>query len=144
MDDVHYIAGNSEEEALQARRIAESFVEVYQVTLIHIEQHLDHIIEEAGATYAEGYKPWQKALHDLVHGTFLLSKEDVKPDKESLSDALRVFSFESSVHFLDDICNSIGIRTEYEWHEKFRTHVHKLLSALDIMPKRRPLLNRPG
>ncbi len=141
---MRHIAGNSADEALQAKRMAESFVEVYQVTLIRIEQHLDNVIDHAGEQYAEGYKPWQKAVHDLVHGTFLLSKEEVKPDKESLSDALRIFSFESSVNFLDDICRTVGIRTEREWHEKFRAHVHLLLSSLDITPKRRPLLRTPA
>lgn len=144
MDDVHIIAGDSEEAARQAKRMAESFVEVYQVTLVRIEQHLDDVVEEAGEAYAAGYKPWQQAVHDLVHGTFLLSKEEVKPDKEKLSDALRVFSFESSVNFLDDICKTVGIRTERGWDEKFRAHVHMLLSTLDIMPKRRPLLRTPS
>ena len=139
MDDICTIAGNSAEAALQAKRMAESFVEVYQVTLIRIEQHLDDVIEGAGENYAEGYKPWQKAVHDLVNGTFLLSKEQVKPDKEKLSEALRIFSFESSVNFLEDICRTTGITTERGWHEKFRAHVHMLLSALDIMPKKRPL-----
>jgi hypothetical protein len=127
-----------------AKRMAETFVEVYQVTLIRIEQHLDDVIEEAGAQYAEGYKPWQQAVHDLVHGTFLLSKENVKPDKDTLSDALRVFSFESSVKFLDDLATSIGIRTERGWHERFRQHIHVLMSAMDIMPKKRPLISAPS
>jgi len=127
-----------------AKRMAETFVEVYQVTLIRIEQHLDDVIEEAGEQYAAGYKPWQQAVHDLVHGTFLLSKEVVKPDKEALGDALRVFSFESSVQFLDDMASSIGIRTERGWHEKFRAHVHMMISALDIMPKKRPLISTPS
>jgi hypothetical protein len=143
MEDDTRIAGNSGHNAYEAKRVAETFVEVFQVTLIRIEQHLDDVIEEAGEQYAEGYKPWQKAVHDLVHGTFLLSKEVVKPDRESLSDALRVFSFESSVNFLDDICISIGIRTERGWHEKFRDHVHMLITALDIMPKKRPLIGIP-
>lgn len=142
MDDVHTIVEGSAN-ADQARRMAETFVEVYQVTLIRIEQHLDSVIEEAGEHYADGYKPWQKAIHDLVHGTFLLSKEEVRPDKESLGDALRIFSFESSVNFLNDMCSSIGIRTERGWHEKFRAHVHMLICALDIAPKKRPLLRTP-
>ena len=142
MDDLHTMVEGSAN-ADQARRMAETFVEVYQVTLIRIEQHLDSVIEEAGEHYADGYKPWQKAIHDLVHGTFLLSKEEVRPDKELLGDALRIFSFESSVNFLNDMCGSIGIRTERGWHEKFRAHVHMLISALDIAPKKRPLLRTP-
>jgi hypothetical protein len=127
-----------------AKRMAETFVEVYQVTLVAIEQHLDDVIEEAGMHYADGYRPWQQAVHDLVHGTFLLSKAKVEPDKERLSEALRIFSFESSAHFLEEICRNIGLRTERGWHEHFRTHVQMLMSALDIMPKRRPLLPKPA
>lgn len=130
-------------DAHNAKRMAETFVEVYQVTLIRIEQHLDDVIEEAGEQYAAGYKPWQQAIHDLVHGTFLLSKEVAKPDKDALSDALRVFSFESSVKFLDDMANVVGVKTTPGWHEKFRAHVHVLMSALDIMPKKRPLISTP-
>jgi hypothetical protein len=140
-DSIEFSHGS---DAYNAKRMAETFVEVYQVTLIRIEQHLDDVIEEAGEQYAEGYRPWQKAIHDLVHGTFLLSKETAKPDKESLGDALRVFSFDSSVKFLGDICNTIGINTERGWDEKFRAHVHLLMTSLDIMPKKkRPTLNTP-
>lgn len=133
----------SPSDAESAKRMVETFVEVYQVTLIRIEQHLDDVIEDAGEHYAQGYKPWQKAVHDLVHGTFLLSKEVAKPDEEALSDALRVFSFDSSVMFLNDLCHSIGIRTERGWHEHFRNHIHMLMTALDIMPKKRPLIRTP-
>lgn len=144
MDENHTMELEIGSDAHNAKRMAETFVEVYQVTLIRIEQHLDDVIEEAGDQYAAGYKPWQQAIHDLVHGTFLLSKEVAKPDKDALSDALRVFSFESSVKFLDDMANAIGIRTTPGWHEKFRSHVHVLMSALDIMPKRRPLISAPA
>ncbi|MDX2073483.1 MAG: hypothetical protein SFX19_03850 [Alphaproteobacteria bacterium] len=140
METVDGIAGNGDENALQATRMAQTFVEVYQVTLIRIEQHLDHVIEEAGDPYAEGYKPWQKAVHDLVHGTFLLSKEAAKPDKELLGEALQVFSMDSSVYFLDEICSTIGIRTEREWHAKFRAHVHLLMTALNLSPGRLPAM----
>lgn len=143
MDEQSYIQFANHSEAENAKRMAETFVEVYQVTLIRIEQHLDDVIEEAGEQYAEGYKPWQKAVHDLVHGTFLLSNEAAKPDEEALSDALRVFSFDSSVKFLGDLCGNIGINTERNWHERFRAHIHMLISALDIMPKKRRLPSAP-
>ena len=133
-------SGNNAE---SAKRAAETFVEVYQVTLIRIEEHLDTVIEDAGAEYADGYKPWQEAVHNLVHGTFLLSKETAKPDEELLSDALRVFSFESSTEFLHDLCTILGIKTEDNWQEKFRGHVHNLLSSLDVIPKKRPLIRAP-
>jgi len=144
MDENHTMELELSNDAQNAKRMAETFVEVYQVTLIRIEQHLDDVIEEAGEQYAAGYKPWQQAVHDLVHGTFLLSKETAKPDKDALSDALRVFSFESSVKFLDDVANSIGIKTTPGWHEKFRAHVHVRMSAMDIMPKKRMLPSAPA
>lgn len=131
-------------EAAKAKQIAETFVEVYQVTLVRIEQHLDEVIEEAGEEYADGYKPWQEALHNLVHGTFLLAREEAKPDTEQLSDALRVFSFEGSVRFLGDLCSSVGINTERGWQERFREHIHGLMTEMNIMPKKRPLIKAPS
>ncbi len=112
--------------------MAQTFVEVYQVTLIRVEQHLENIIEDAGENYARGYQPWHEALHDLVNGTFLIAKEVTPEDKESFSEALRLFSFDSSARFLHDLCLSMGIRPERGWNEKFKAHIEMLMSAMDI------------
>lgn len=121
-----------------AKRAAETFVEVYQVTLIRIEQHLEDIIHDAGENYAEGYKPWQKALHDLLDGAFLLSKnQPVKRD--SLKEALHVFSFESSARFMGDLCTSIGIRKERGWEEDFHDHIKTLSVLVGDSPSVKPV-----
>ena len=125
----------------EARRMAESFVEVYQVTLIRIEQHLEDIIEGAGEEYAEGYEPWRKALHDLLSGSYLLAQETAMPDRNTLSEALRVFSFDSSIAFLKDLCSIVGIKTERGWSDRFRQHVHILMDALNILQREKMAAN---
>ena len=119
----------------EARRLAETFVEVYQVTLIRVEQHLEDIIDEAGEDYAAGYEPWRKALHDLLSGSYQLSKETAIPEKEVFEEALRVFSFDSSIAFLKDVCEIIGINTERGWSDRFRHHVQKLTDAMGVLQR---------
>ena len=118
--------------AEETKRMAQTFVEVYQVTLIRIEQHLEDIIEDAGEQYAHGYLPWHEALHDLLNGTVLIAGEVQPADRDSFVEALRLFSFDSSARFLHDLCSSVGIRTDRGWNEKFRAHIDMLMSSLDI------------
>ncbi len=126
------------EKIVRVQESAESFVEVYQVTLIHIEQHLNDVVSEAGTFYAQGYQPWQEALHNLVNGAPYLARNENIPDMELFCEALRVFSFKSAAHFLNDLCADIGLKTDRKWPEKFRDHIQNLIQSIEILRRNCP------
>jgi hypothetical protein len=116
-------------DALAAQQAAETFVEVYEVTLVSVEQYLEELVIEVGPDMSGGYKPWLHSVRNLTRGAFLLSKQAPITQMEKFQDALRVFSFNGAVQFLNDVCNTVGIQTNRTWAEEFKQHVMQLSVA---------------
>lgn len=131
--DTHTHPQVSEEDQESAQRALETFVTVYQVTLIRVEQYLEEIIIEVGPELSGGYKPWLHSVRDLTRGAFLLSNQTPLKQKDRFLDALRVFSFGSAVQFLNDICSTIGMNNDRKWPENFKEHIHRMMIATQKM-----------
>ncbi len=116
----------------EARRAAETFVVVYQVTLIQVEEYLEDIIAEAGPNYSKGYIPWLNSVRELARGTLLLSKKAPLQHKEAFIDALRLFSFSGASQFIADICNSREIEKDRHWQEDFQDQIGTLCKAIKV------------
>jgi|GEM_PF-1901741 len=124
-------SGNNDQEG--AQRVFEEFFLLYHPTLTRLESKLYDIVEETEPTYAEAYKPWQKALHELVRGVYLCAKRISLPDINGFKDALRMFSFEGAVQFLNDLTMRCKMSFHPDWTELFREHIKLLLFSLSIL-----------
>lgn len=131
--DIHIHPSPSEVDQESAQRALETFVTVYQVTLIRVEEYLEEIIIEVGPELSGGYKPWLSSVRDLARGAFLLSQKTQLHQKERFIDALRVFSFGGAVQFLNDVCMTIGMDNDRKWAENFKEHIHTLMLATQKM-----------
>ena len=116
-----------------ARRAFEAFSTLYRPALVTVEAHLDQLIEDMPPGFAAGYLPWRGALHDLVSGTYMLARKIPLPDTEGFMEALRLFSFESGIQFLRDLCLSCHIPLRPDWMQRFRQHIDVLLFAFTVM-----------
>ncbi len=116
-----------------AHRVFEEFLVLYQPALLSVERYLETVIEEIGPDYADAYRPWHKGLHDLFQGVYLMAKKIPLPDPEAFADALRMFSFDSAVRFLWDLCISCKLALQSDWVERFREHIDMLLFSLSIL-----------
>jgi hypothetical protein len=108
----------------------EQFIIIYQPVLQNAEDYLEDIIEKTAPAYAEAYKPWKNAIHELIKGTFLISRKIPLPDKQVFMEALQMFSFDSAIQFLRDICKLCSIKLNMSWEKEFREHINQLLFAM--------------
>jgi len=107
-----------------------NFLVSYQPVLESAEEYLVSMIEKTAPTYAEAYKPWKDALHELLEGAYLISHKIELPDKDEFMNALKMFSFDSTIKFLRDICKICDIELKIDWEINFREHIDKLLFAI--------------
>lgn len=132
-DSQHILPPMGEDDSEGAQRVFEEFLVLYQPTFAHIEYRLEHIIEEMQPAYADAYRPWHKALQDLFRGVYLIAKKIPLPDPEGFMDALRIFTFESAILFLQDLCVSSRLSLPRDWAQNFRKHIDMLLFSMAIL-----------
>jgi len=113
-----------------SHRVFESFIVAYQPILKTAEDYLEDIVERTAPAYAEAYKPWKDALHELLRGAYLISRKIPLPNKDRFVEALQMFSFDSTIKFLCDICKLCGIKLAKDWEEDFHEYINQLLFAL--------------
>lgn len=117
-----------------APRLAFSnFLVSYQPILKSAEDYLESMIEKTAPTYAEAYKPWKDALHELLEGAILISQKISLPDQDEFMNALKMFSFDSTIHFLRDICRICDIELKIDWEINFREHIDRLLFIISAI-----------
>ena len=132
-----------EDDIKGAERVFENFFTLYQPTLTRVDQYLKQVMREVGPVYAEAYRPWQIAIHDLASGLFLMAKKIPLPDKERFTEALSIFTFDGAVRFLYDLCASCMLQLDRDWIKRFTQHIHMLLFSLDILTRQQqPSLTR--
>lgn len=119
-----------------AQRVFEEFFTSYKDTLTALEKYLDKIMAKTEPVFAEAYKPWRDAVHDLLRGVHLLAKNIPLPDPESFLDALRTFSFEGAIQFLRDLCASCKIALQPNWADIFHKQIDTLLFAFAILSRK--------
>jgi len=125
-----------EDDTEGAMRVFDEFLTIYQPTLIRIEYYLEEIIEQAGPTYAEAYRPWHTALHNLFKGVYLVSRKIPLPNPTKFIDALKTFDFDSAVQFLYDLCANCKITLHENWVTRFKEHINLLLFSLSILSRK--------
>ena len=122
-------ASKPTEDTQAIRRACKDFLEEYQPILNRVDKHLQHMMENTEPTYAKAYRPWLNGLRDICKGIYLLSKGIPLPDPEALLDALKMFSFESTIQLLHDICVSCKLKLQNDWVLKFRKDIDTMLFA---------------
>lgn len=122
-----------------AQRVFEEFFILYQPALSSVQHYLAQVTEEMGAEYAAAYRPWQSALSDLFQGVYLTAKKIPLPDPEGFLEALRMFSFESAVQFLSDLCISCRLVMRRDWQKRFREHIEMLMVAFSVLNRQTEL-----
>lgn len=132
-----------EEDTAGARRVFGEFVVLYHPLLVRIDEQLDMVISEAGPDYAEGYRPWQRALRDLLQGVYMMAKNIPLPDTERFYEALCMFSIDSAAEFIRNICIDSRLYISRIWAQQFQEHIKLLQFALSILHKaQQPQLQR--
>jgi hypothetical protein len=122
-----------------AQRVFEEFLVLYQPALSSVQHYLERVIFEA-PDYADAYKPWHKALQDLFQGVYLTAKRIPLPDPDAFLEALRMFSFQSAIQFLCDLCISCRLALQRDWAKHFHEHINMLLFSQAILAqKQQPL-----
>ncbi|MBY0408239.1 MAG: hypothetical protein K2Q01_11150 [Rickettsiales bacterium] len=125
-----------------AKRVCKQFLDDYQPILVKIDDHLQKMIDKTLPTYAPAYQPWLKALRDICTGVFLMSKGIALPDPMGLVEALKMFTFESTLQLLNDLCDSCKLKLKAEWIRKFREDIDKVLFAAATLNQQQPSIER--
>lgn len=133
MEATCYIAPPADaEDAEGAQRVFREFLTFYQPSLVSVEYYLERVIEEVDPVYADAYRPWYQALHDLFSGASLIAKNNPLPDPDGFLDALRTFRFDSAACFLSDLC----VDCQQDWAQHFREHIDMLLLSFSILNRK--------
>lgn len=121
------------EQKRATRHVFEQFLSDYQAVLTKVEDYLEEIIEKTDNNYKEAYIPWRDSLHELLSGACFIAKEIPLPNREGFVDALRMFSFESTITFLRDICSICQLRLKSGWRKEFQKHINQLISEFSVV-----------
>ena len=111
----------------------EDFLINYKPVLTKVEDYLEEVIEKTDPAFAKGYIPWKKALNELITGTYLIAKKIPLPNKEDFMESLFLFSFDSAIKFLRDICNICQLQLKRNWEKEFREHINRLLFTISTL-----------
>lgn len=128
----HPFANNDRQ---SARNACVQFINEYHPILSTAESYLQNMIEQTEPTFAQAYKPWLKGLHDLCVGVYLLSKGIPLKNPQSLLEALKMFTFESTLQFLHDVCISCKLKLQGDWLRKFRQDIDNILFAAAVLSR---------
>lgn len=113
-----------------SHRAFERFINAYQPVLKIAEDYLDEVIKKTSPTYAQAYKPWEDALHELLIGVNSIARKIPLPDRNSFMDILQMFSLDSTIKFLLDICKLCHVQLRNDWGTEFRENINQLLGSM--------------
>lgn len=134
MDDVRTIVPPfAHNDKASARNACTAFINEYHGLLSDVEAYLKNLIETTEPKFAQAYKPWLNSLHDMCVGVYLLAKGIPLKRPQSLIDALKMFTFESSLKFLEDACSICKIPLKKDWLQKFRQDINTVLFAVAVL-----------
>ena len=120
-----------------AYRVIDDFHQHYNEDLITAQNYLDRLVATTPAQFAEGYMPWLKALRDFVQGVHLLAKKIPLPDPKRFKEAVTIFSLDSTINFIFDLCAAARRTMEIDWAEKFRKDIVAVLAAFQIIAQQK-------
>lgn len=116
-----------------ARRVFGEFVILYHPLLLQVEEQLDAVVDQLDPRFAEGYRPWQTALHDLLKGVYLVARNISLPNPKRFYEALMMFSLESAAEFIRNVCINSRLYISRQWAEQFHSNIKLLLFSLSIL-----------
>lgn len=116
-----------------AVRVFQQFLEQYQAILVSADHYFEQIMEQIQPQFAQAYLPWQRAVKDLLHGTYTVARKIPLKNPKALADAMRLFSLDSAVGMLHDICTSCKLKVARNWVESFKENIKTLSTALRML-----------
>lgn len=116
-----------------AYRVINEFHQKYSEDLLSAQHYLDRLVTTTALEYAEGYKPWLKALKDFIQGVHLMAKKIPLPDPKRFREALSIFSLESTINFVFDLCAAARRTLDRDWSETFRKNIIAVMAAIQIV-----------
>ncbi|MEZ5691487.1 MAG: hypothetical protein R3D71_07475 [Rickettsiales bacterium] len=119
--------------------VFEDFFDQYKLILTEAEQYLEKVIKNTDPHYINAYQTWRHAIHELLEGSETLSKKNNIENYEDFVEALHMFSFESTIKFLRDMCNMCDMRLKREWEKEFRERINQLLFSISTNNKKTQL-----
>lgn len=125
------------DDAAGAVRVFQEFLQNYQSTLVSAEHYFEQIMEQVQPKYAQAYAPWQRSVKDLLHGVYMVSKKLPLRNPKALADALRLFTLDSAISMLHDICISCKMRVNSNWLNAFKDNMRVLGEAFRVLMRQR-------
>lgn len=132
----HIYVPRSADDHEGAIRTFKDFTRLYAGLIEQVSQHLDASLQEVPAQVAEAYMPWQNALKDLLQGSVAIAHKMKPKNPEAFFEALQIFSLDSAVQFIRDLCLSCKIRLGQEWDTLFKEQINTLLFAYSIVMRK--------
>lgn len=126
-------AGNTTKTEHNALEVFQNFRNDYEGTFVRVEYYLKEVVENVPPYLASAYQSWYKAAHDLIRGVYCVTKEIPIAHAESLKDAIHLFTYDSAIQFLRDICISCGMRVNDDWCKALKENMHQLKTAFEML-----------
>ena len=120
-----------------AIRVFSEFLDEYEQILVSADQYLQNIMDQIGPEFAPAYRPWQKGVRDLLQGVFVVTRKLPVRNAKAFADALRLFSLDSAIAMLSDICISCKIALPRHWVAAFRKNIRVLSEAFRVLYRQR-------
>ena len=118
-----------------AKNACVQFINEYHPILSTAETYLQNMIDNTEPAYAQAYKPWLKELRDLCVGVYMMSKDIPLKNPQSLLDALEMFTFDSALQLLHDVCITCKLQLKKDWLAKLREDINNMLFAAAVLTR---------
>jgi len=126
------------DDAAGAVRVFQEFLGQYQNTLTSAEHYFEQVMTQVKPQFAPAYAPWQSAVKDLLQGVYIVAKRLPMHNPKALADALRLFSLDSAIAMLKDVCISCKIDiVHHQWAETFKRNMRALDEAFRVLLQNR-------
>lgn len=121
-----------------AQRVFTEFWNLYGAQLTSAEGYLLGVMEHSGS-YAEAYRPWCRALTDLIHGVYLAARRIPLPNVKAVREAMRIFSMKSAANMLRDAIVGACVPLAAGWAARFCENMAALAGAFRVLARGREL-----
>lgn len=120
-----------------AYRVIDEFHRLHAADLSTAHEYLNTLMTTTAASYADGYRPWQKALKEFLQGIYLLVKKVPLPNTRQFKEALLTFSLASAANFVFDLCMAAKRNLSRDWVEMFHHNILAVLASFQIISQSR-------
>lgn len=110
-----------------AKTVCIEFLNEHHSMLKTVESYLSDLVKKTEDTYSKAYEPWLKGIQDMCVGIFIVAKGMPLTQPSRLVEALKMFTFESALNFIDDMCKCCQLALKPERLKKFRQDIDRIL-----------------